>query len=136
MRKVWRAYLPGICIGFTFSVLFSAIFNIVIHNGNEGYFLFILQLFGFLVVINGMDYVLSFIDFKSYKTYFIVELILGYALFMAVSFVFHWFTFHLKNLMVMTAAYMAIYTFIHNYFNMLQKEKAEDINRLISKKEK
>ncbi|BCJ95807.1 hypothetical protein acsn021_33760 [Anaerocolumna cellulosilytica] len=136
MRKVWKSYLPGICIGFTFSVLFSAIYNIVTHNSNEGYFLSILQLFGFLIVINGMDYLLSYIDFRSYKTYFITELILGYALFMATAFVFHWFSFHYKNLIIMTTAYVAIYTFIHSYFNMLEKERAAYINRLISNKEK
>ena len=130
MKQIIKIYLPSACITFTLSMLGTTILNLI--NGysyqNNGW---ILVLFGFIAVIELIDYGLSYVDFRSYKAYFIVELILTYALMLAAGYFGHWFSFTLVSLTSVSIIYLLVYCCVHAYFYKMRSYEAEEINELL-----
>ncbi len=133
MKKLIKNYFTSACITFTLSMLGTTILNLI--NGysyqSNGW---ILVLFGFIVLIDLIDYGLSYIDFSSYKAYFIVELILTYALMLAAGYFGHWFSFTLVSLISVSIIYLLVYCCVHRYFYKMRSYEADEINQLIADK--
>lgn len=133
MKQIIRTYLPSACITFTLSVIGSAILNLL--NGNlyqsQEWLLF---LFTYIVVLDLMDYGLCYINFHTYRAYFITELILFYITLLIVGYFGHWFAFTVPSLTIISLMYFIIYYSIQTYFCKLRKYEADEINQLISNK--
>lgn len=133
MKQLIQTYLPSACITFTLSVLASAIYNLLLENPyqSQGW---LLLLFSYIVVLDLVDYGLSYIDFHTYQAYFITEFIIFYILLLLVGYFGHWFAFTAPSLVAISLMYLVIYCCIHAYFCKLRKYEAEEINQLISSK--
>ncbi|MBQ7944301.1 MAG: DUF3021 family protein [Lachnospiraceae bacterium] len=131
MKQLLKIYLPSTCITFTLSLLGTSILNLI--NGfpyqSNGW---ILLLFGFIVVIDLIDYGLSFIDFYSYKTYFVVELIVTYLLMLIAGFWGNWFSFTASSIISVSVVFLIVYCCVHGYFYKRARVEAEEINSLIN----
>lgn len=131
MKRLIKTYFPSACITFTLSMLGTSILNLI--NGfpyqSNGW---ILVLFGFIVVIDLIDYGLSFIDFHSYKAYFVVELIATYLLMLFAGYFGHWFSFTIGNVISISVMYLIVYCCVHGYFYKMRQYEADEINQLLN----
>ncbi len=131
MKQLIKIYLPSACITFTLSMLGTTILNLI--NGysyqSNGW---ILVLFGFIVVIDLIDLCLSYINFNSYKAYFVVELILTYTLLLAAGYFGHWFSFTANSIISVSVVLLMVYCCVHGYFYKRARMEAEAINILIN----
>lgn len=136
MKRIQKTYLPGTAIAFMLTILLSALLNIFTGSGKEnyGYYVYVFQLFGFLVAIEGIDYLLSFINFKSYIQYFLTELIILYAFLLGIGFLFGWIEWNPMSVILSTLLFLIIYSFIHWHFYRLYTLEADYINELIEKR--
>lgn len=133
MKQIIKVYLPSACITFTLSMLSTTILNLIKgypYQSNS----WILALFGFIVIIDLIDLGLSYINFNSYKTYFVLELILTYSLLLAAGYLGHWFSFTLVSLISVSIIYLLVYCCVHGYFYKMRSYEAEEINQLIANK--
>jgi hypothetical protein len=138
MKKLQKIYLPGTAISFMLTILMTAAINILSGRGthNYGFYVYVFELFGFLVAVEGIDYLLSFINFKTHMHYFISELVIIYVFLLGVGYAFHWIDFSVSGLFLVTIFFISIYSFIHWHFYKLFKQEAEYMNELIENRNK
>jgi len=134
MERIRNVYLPSAAIGFTLTILFVSVLNLV-----EGYEYqsnwWIVQVFAYIVVLEILDMALGKIEFKKYSTYFVVETVLGYLLLLGVFGYFgNWFSFTPRRIAQVTAIYLLVAGYIHYYFYRRARSNAEEINALLKER--
>lgn len=134
MLRFRKIILPSIAITFTLSILISTGWNLILGETKNDYFMFIIQLLTFLILVQIVDYFISKVNFKNYKSYFVTANIIYFIVFMFFGYVFHWFGFRLRNIITNTITFLIITTFIHYHFHRLFVLEAEEINKLIEKR--
>jgi hypothetical protein len=126
-----RIFLPSVALSFMYTTLFASIINLL-QGHRESSNIFNLQLLIFLVAINVMNYLLLKIPFSSFRMYVVVEGVLFYLFFIAVSYAFNWSNYkNLATFIINSLLFFLIYTLVQCYFYKLVVKEAEDINRLI-----
>lgn len=136
MKEFRRLYLPGISIVFMYVAVFATIINILNGRDTGGHSVWLLQLLGYLIVVQIVNYLLNKVNFKSYFSYYIVENIIFYVMFIAVAYYFNWFSFNISNIIVNTIAFIVICGLTHYHFYKLDKEEADSINKELEKRNK
>lgn len=99
----------------------------------NGYGLWLLQLLGYLIMIQFVDDILSKIDFKTSIRYYFVDFIISYVIFMIMSYCFNWFGFRIANIILMTIIFTCIYIYMCYHFYKLRNQEAEKINEILLK---
>lgn len=131
MKKLFN-YIPSITICFTLVILFCSITNLI--NGfssmsNMG----ILAIFILIILLCGVSTLLSYIDFKSNKTYTLCNFGVTYCCFLLFNFLFNFSQLTLKNVIVQFLAFSLIYYLGYIYLIKKSKLEADEINKKISK---
>lgn len=149
IEKIRKTILPNICISFTSVILIISVGNIIsgikehMENGKgvgvNGMCLFACELFLILSLVTTACTALEKLRFKSKITYLVLELIINYVGFISGSFAFRWTKFSLKN--IIEIAIIIIFTtvlYLNVYFinQNRRKREADEINRLIKKRQK
>lgn len=148
-QRIQKIIFPNICISFTLAMLLLSAGHIVgsikeyiQHGGNfttNGYCLFACELFFLLCLITTACVALEKLHFKNKKTYLIMELIINYVAFWGGAYVFRWTLFNaeaIKQIAVITIIVTAFYLNIYFRTQKMCKKEAEEINRLLKKREK
>lgn len=130
MYKLVKVYLPGTAIMFTLVMLSNVIIN-ALYGGFNDYHQMTLELLGFIILLEVLDKLISKVNFKTYRAYFITTFIVMYSVYLAVGYVFHWFDFNVVNLIVVTIPFTLIFIGMHCYYRYLSKKEAEQINKLL-----
>ena len=132
MKQIFKIYIPSACITFTLTAVLTCISNLL--QGNAGiYNAWFLQMFAFIVVIDVLDFVLGYINFKSYLAYFATEFVLAYIAMLGFGHLGHWFSFTLQNLVLISIIFIIVYGSVHFYFYKMSHMQAEEINNLLTK---
>ncbi len=132
MKQIFKIYIPSACITFTLTAVLTCISNLL--QGNAGiYNAWFLQMFAFIVVIDVLDFVLGYINFKSYLAYFATEFVLAYIAMLGFGYLGNWFSFTLHNLIITSIIFVIVYSSVHSYFYKMSHMQAEEINNLLAK---
>ena len=132
MKQIFKIYIPSACITFTLTAVLTCISNLL--QGNAGiYNAWFLQMFAFIVVIDVLDFVLGYINFKSYLAYFATEFVLAYIAMLGFGYLGNWFSFTLHNLIITSIIFVIVYSSVHSYFYKMSHMQAEEINNLLTK---
>ncbi len=133
MKQILKIYIPSACITFTMTVIFTCILNLF-----QGYTAmnntWFLQLLGFILVIDVIDFAFGYVNFKSYRVYFITELILTYAVMLLFGYFGYWFVFTAQKILTVTVLFLVIYSCIQSYFRRMSHMQADEINKLLADK--
>lgn len=148
-KRIRKIILPNICINFTSVILIVSIGNIIsgiqdhiVHGEGvriNGFCLFACELFVILGLVTVACTTLEKLRFKNKISYLVLELSINYVGFISGAYVFRWMKFSSKN-MKETAVIMIITTVLYlNVYFITQKRRkreADEINRLLKKREK
>lgn len=133
MKKIWKVYLPSSALTFTAVVLCTSAQNLLV--GYEALSnRWILQLFGYILVVEVMDALLGKIEFGSYRGYFLTEAVISYGWMLAFGYFGNWFSFTGRMLVYITILFFLIFGGIHVYFYRRTKNDADEINRMLQEK--
>lgn len=130
MERLLKTYLPSAALTFTLTLLFTCVWNLA--RGYE--FLsswWIMQVLGFILLVEGMDYLLGKVDFQQYWTYFLAETVLAYGLMLVFAYFGGWFSFTPGRILEVTMIFLIICLCIHGYFCKRAKQNVEEINRVL-----
>lgn len=134
MYKLFKNYIPSLCISFTFVIIYATLYNLLNGFYKNGFLLFIVEVFVYLVIVMFIDYFISLIDFKNYRNYFIVETILLYPITIGTFMIGHWLTLQTNNIIWISFIYIIGIRLVHYYFYILSQKQAHEINDLIQSK--
>ena len=130
MKRLFN-YIPSISITFTLVILFSSTINLI--NGytavqNIG----ILAIFIMILAIHLVTFAFSYIDFKTYKAYYINNFFSTYLSFLLLSYIFDFFPFTASNIISNSSVFCIIYYLGYLYNKRKAKLEADKINKKIS----
>lgn len=145
MSKLIRKIIfSNICIDFTWSILIISIGHIVIrtkehilHGGGivvNGFCLFACELLLLLCLLTAACTALEKLHFKNKRIYIVLELLINYFGSLGGAYVFHWMKFSsktIKEIAIITIPYLYVYFWIRKR----RQKEAEEINRLLKKRE-
>lgn len=133
MKQFFFARIPSICICFTGIMLSSLAVNLL-----SGWPVspFPFQVLGWIVVCQGIDWLLSFLDFKSWLHYCVVEGTILYAVSLPVALLFHWSSCTLPSILAYSLIFLAVYLFLTWYFRRRQQLLAQELNQLLQEQQK
>ena len=128
MKNLFFVRIPSTCICFTLIILATALNNL--FYGAEVP-LFPIVLFVWILVCQAIDWLFSFINFKSWLQYCLTESIVLYAGSLAVALLFHWISFSAYHLVSFTVIFSIVDIAVFRYFKHRQKLLAEEINEML-----
>ena len=133
MKQFFFARIPSICICFTGIMLSSLAVNLL-----SGWPVspFPFQVLGWIVACQGIDWLLSFLNFKSWLHYCVVEAAILYAVSLPVALLFHWASCTLPSILAYSLIFLAVYLFLTWYFRRRQQLLAQELNQLLQAQQK
>lgn len=133
-KRFLEIYLPSITLTFTAVILCTSVLNLI--QGYEGLsYRWILQLCGYILVVEAVDVVLGKIEFRSYLGYFLTEAVISYGCMLAFGYFGNWFSFTAGTLFTITVMFFLIFGAVHTYFFQRAKSNADEINQMLQEKE-
>ena len=133
MNKMWNVYISRAAVAFTTVLIFTALFNLVQGN-TRGDYIFLLELLGFIAVIEMIDYVMAKFQFKSQAMYFVFVFTLMYLCFLAFSYFGDWFRFTIGHFFLFSLVFVILFWLLHLYYRLALKSDATEINNKLKKR--
>lgn len=133
MKNLIFIRIPSICICFTLIILADVITGLIFGNHTSPYALI---LFLWLALCQVIDCLISRIDFQSWIHYCLTESLILYLSSLAVFGILIWQGFSLRQFVLFTVIFLIADIFIFFYFRKRQKLQSDEINALISEKNK
>lgn len=133
MNKTWNNLVSRATLTFTLAAVFTALYNLTADHP-QGNYLFLIELLGFIVCLEVIDYALSYVPFPTRIIYLCAESALMYICFLIFGFFGHWFGFTTKNLVIFTITFLVMFLLLHKYDHFLLKSEATDINNKLDKR--
>lgn len=133
LKQFFFARIPSICICFTGIILGGLVANLL-----SGWPVspFPFQVLGWIVVCQGIDWLLSHLDFKSWLRYCLVEGAIFYAVSLPVALAFHWTTGTAQSIVAYSLIFLAVYLLLIWYFRRRQQLLARELNQLLQEQQK
>ncbi len=133
MNRLLNTYVARGTLTFTAAVVLVAGFNLA--NGQIGIeYSFLLEILGFLVCLEILDFAFSKTDFHSRVLYLAVEFAAMYLCYLAFAWFGHWFGFSPDKFALGTAAFVVLFAAVHLYYHFELKWESREINRRLKKK--
>lgn len=132
MKNLLLNRIPSICICFTIVILAGILCNWIFGEAQSVYPLF---LFGWLTICQGIDWLISRIDFRNWMAYCLTESIVLYIVSFAAGLGLKWMNFTWDSVIAFTVIFLVVDGFIFWYFRRRQEILAEEINELIKKRD-
>ncbi len=125
MKHLFWNRIPSVCICFTLIILCSVVVNMAYGVQISG---FPVVMFGWILICQVIDWLISFINFKSWWRYWLTESMILYMASFAVGVVLRWFVLELAGILTFTVIFLVVDALIFWYFHYRQKLVAEEIN--------
>ena len=135
MKDIFSILISSVCICFTLVTFFSSALNLLHSGGTDMYAISILLIFVWLVLCQLIDAAICRIDFKKWIHYCITESLILYLATLVFCRVFYWHSFTVRQLIMYTVVFAFVDIFIFSYFRKRQEMRADEINRLLNKKD-
>lgn len=132
MKQFLFARIPSICICFTGIILGSLVANLLAGWPVSP---FPFQLLGWIVVCQGIDWLLSHLDFKRWLHYCLVEGTIFYVVSLPAALTFHWATVTVESIVAYSIIFLAVYLLLIWYFRRRQQLLAQELNQLLQERQ-
>lgn len=129
MRDIILNRIPSACICYTLIILANTVINLFRFENASSY---PVMLFLWIIGCQIIDWVLSFLDFKSWLWYCLTESVILYGSSLAVALLFRWIDVQAADLASFTLIFLAADILVFWYFRRRQQLLAAEINSLIS----
>lgn len=132
MKQFLFARIPSICICFTAIILGGQVANLL-----SGWPVspFPFQVLGWIVACQGIDWLLSHVNFKSWLHYCLVESAIFYAASLPVALAFHWTTGTIQSIVAYSLIFLAVDLLLLWYSRRRQQLLAQELNQLLQERE-
>lgn len=130
MKHLLWNRIPSVCICFTLIILSSVLVNVVYGVETS---VFPIVVFGWIVICQAIDWLISFLNFKSWWTYCLTESLILYTASFAVGTALHWFALEPAGILTFTAIFMVVDVLLFWYFRYRQKLMADEINMYLQR---
>nr|WP_317399654.1 hypothetical protein [uncultured Gemmiger sp.] len=130
MKHLFWNRIPSVCICFTLIILSSVLVNVVYGVETS---VFPIVVFGWIVICQAIDWLISFLNFKSWWTYCLTESLILYTASFAVGTSLHWFALEPAGILTFTAIFMVVDALLFWYFRYRQKLMADEINMYLQR---
>lgn len=132
MKRFLFARIPSICICFTGILMGSLVVNLL-----SGWPVspFPFQVLGWVLACQGIDWLLSDLNFKSWLHYCLVEFAILYTISLPVALVFRWTTGSIPSIVAYSLVFLAVYGLLCWYFRRRQQLLAQELNQLLQERE-
>lgn len=127
MKHLLFTRLPSACISFTIIMLAASLINLF----HSSFFVFPIQLFCIILGCQAIDWLLSYVHFKSYLRYCLTESAILYAGALTAALLLDWISWKPASIGFFTLIFLAADVFLFWYFKRRQKLLAEEINQLL-----
>lgn len=131
MKRIINIYLPSAAMTFTMVLLGVSVLNLAEGCKYQNN-IWILEVFGCIVLMEFLDVLLGKIEFKRYLSYFCAEAAAGYVLlFVVFGYFGNWFSYTPGRIAQITVMYLLVLACVHYYFYYRAKSSADEMNRMI-----
>lgn len=130
MKHLFWNRIPSVCICFTLIILSSVLVNVVYGVETS---VFPIVVFGWIVICQAIDWLISFLNFKSWWTYCLTESLILYTASFAVGTSLHWFALEPAGILTFTAIFMVVDALLFWYFRYRQKLMVDEINMYLQR---
>lgn len=135
MKEKIMSKLPLIYTYYTIIILVTCIYNLILGN-NLIEIQWFVEVLGGLVAFSILDLFIDKINFKSFIGASLTESLIGYLLFLAISYFFQWVPFTLDGTIHFSVIYIIIIIIGISYFYYRNKMQANELNQLIQNRNK
>lgn len=125
MKHLFWNRIPSVCLCFTLIILCSVVVNMAYGVQTSG---FPVVMFGWILICQVIDWLISFINFKRWWRYWLTESMILYMASFAVGAVLRWFVLEPVGILTFTVIFLVVDALIFWYFHYRQKLVAEEIN--------
>lgn len=130
LKQFFFARIPSICICFTGIILGSLVANLLTGWSVSP---FPFQLLGWIVVCQGVDWLLSHLNFQRWLHYCLVEGAILYVVSLPAALAFHWASVTVESMVAYSLIFLAVYLLLVWYFRRRQQLLAQELNQLLQK---
>ena len=127
MKHLLFTRLPSTCISFTIIILAASLINLF----HSSFFAFPIQLFCIILGCQAIDWLLSYVPFKSYLQYCLTESAILYAGTLTAALLLDWISWKPASIVFFTLIFLVASSFLFWYFKRRQKLLADEINHLL-----
>ncbi len=127
MKYLLLTRLPSACISFTIIMLATSLINLF----HASFFVFPIQLFCIILGCQVIDWLLSYVHFKSYLQYCLAESAILYTGTLTAALLLDWISWKPTSIIFFTLIFLAADVFLFWYFKRRQKLLADEINQLL-----
>lgn len=128
MKTLFSVRIPSICVCFTLSALFMAASDLLAGNfSGVTYLVFFL----WVLICQGIDWLLCHVDFKGWKSYCLTESLLLYVLTFLFFRLIFWHSLSLRQFLWFSAVFWIVDLSVFSYFRKKNELEAEEINALL-----
>ena len=128
MKKLLFIRIPSACICFTAVILGTVVSNFLFDAKTS---LFPLCLFCWIILCQGIDWLISLIPFKKWISYCLTESIILYICSLVFALLVDWISWTATSIGVFTVIFLGVDALIFLYFRHRQKLMADEINSLL-----
>ncbi len=130
MKQFLKIYLPSASITFSLTTVCTCVINLV--NGfSTQRNSWLLELFGFILMVDALDWILGNINFKSFLSYAVTEMLIAYIGLLLFGYFAKWFSFFDTSFIYATIIFCIVFPVIHLYFYHLSRMNADEINKML-----
>lgn len=135
MKNNWSTFFFRAVFSYTLSVVLLSI-TLLFIKIDSIQCTFLLQLLFFVFSIEGVDYLISGVEFRYRIVYLSMEFILMYLCFLMFSYFGKWFVFVKSNVILFSCEFFIIFLFLHLYEYFRSQMEANDINQNLERRKK
>lgn len=135
MRMLFNVHVTRAAVTFSLAVVAVAAVNLLGGHTRVEYVL-LLEIMGFIAALEGIDCLISKLQFKTRFAYTICEFAVMYAAYLICVYLGQWCGFQFENFIICTLLFVALFVLIHWSYHMALKNDADAINRGLKEKQK
>ena len=133
MRILFNIHVTRAAVTFSLTVVIVAAVNLLGGHPQADY-VFLYEVMGMIAALEGIDCLISKLQFKTRFAYTACEFFVMYAVYLICAYLGRWCSFRLENFIICTLMFLALFVLIHWSYHMALKNDADAINRRLTEK--
>lgn len=135
MQKNWNTLFFRAVYSYTSAVILLSVTFLFIGKDSIRC-IFLLELLGLIVSLEGIDYFISKIEFHLRIAYLSAEFLLMYLCFLAFSYFGTWFGFRMEYIILFSGIFVVLFLLLHLYEYVFRRMEANKMNQNLKKRDR
>lgn len=135
MQKNWSTLVFRAVLSYTSAVILLSVTFLFLGTDSIRC-MFLLELLGLIVSLEGVDYFIGKIEFRHRIAYLSAEFLLMYLCFLAFSYFGTWFGFRMNHIILFSGIFVALFSLLHLYEYVFRRMEANKMNQNLQKRDR